>query len=179
MGSSLYWQAMELTDSQIEERWANFDDVEREEIIEFLSRQGKLLKYAVFEESKWLADLYPQIARASAIISFVICEHPPEPCKNLLLSMAAGKKHYLLFDWKELKEKMPSHQELIELLQEAYRREFTRLFFESIVVMKHNSKVTTNLKLQRLAQEELGKQKQDMAGLELVIQLFDKQAKTK
>lgn len=74
---------------------------------------------------------------------------------------------------------MPSHQELIELLQEAYRREFTRLFFESIVVMKHNSKVTTNLKLQRLAKEELGKQKQDMAGLELAIQLFDKQAKTK
>lgn len=168
---------MELTDSQIEERWANFDDVEREEIIEFLSRQGKLLKYAVFEESKWLADLYPQIARAFAIISYVICEHPPEPCKNLLLSMVAGKKHYLLFDWKELKEKMPSHQELIELLQEAYRREFTRLFFESIVVMKHTGKATTNLRLRQLAKEELEQQKYDMAGLELAIHLFGRQSK--
>jgi DNA-binding PadR family transcriptional regulator len=179
VASTLYWQTMELTDSQIEERWVNFDDVEREEIIEFLARQGKLLRYAVFEESKWLADHYPQIARAFAIISYVICEHPPEPYKNLLLSMAAGKKHYLLFDWKELKQKMPSHQELIEPLQEAYRREFTRLFFESIVAMKHDGKVTTNLKLRRLAQEELEQQKYDLAGLEMSIQLFGKQAKTK
>jgi DNA-binding PadR family transcriptional regulator len=179
VASSIYWQTLELTDSQIEERWANFDDVEREEIIEFLARQGKLLKYAVFEESKWLADHYPQMSRAFAIISYVICEHPPEPYKNLLLSMAAGKKHYRLFDWKELKQKMPSHQELIELLQEAYRREFTRLFFESIVVMKHDDKVTTNLKLRRLAQEELEKQKYDLAGLEMAIQLFGKQAQAK
>jgi hypothetical protein len=42
---------MELTDSQIEERWANFDDVEQEEIIEFLSRQGKLLKYRFLKKA--------------------------------------------------------------------------------------------------------------------------------
>ena len=179
VASSIYWQTLELTDSQIEERWANFDEVEREEIIEFLARQGKLLKYAVFEESKWLANHYSQTARAFAIISYVICEHPPEPYKNLLLSMAAGKKHYLLFDWKELNEKRPSHQELIELLQEAYRREFTRLFFESIVAMKHNGKVTTNLKLRQLAKEELEHQKYDLAGLERAIQLFGRQAKQK
>jgi DNA-binding PadR family transcriptional regulator len=179
VASSIYWQTLELTDSQIEERWANFDDDEREEIIEFLARQGKLLKYAVFEESQWIAERYPQIARAFAIISHVICEHPPEPYKNLLLSMAAGKKHYLLFDWKELKQKMPSHHELIELLQEAYKREFTRLFFETIVAMKHNDKVTTNLNLRRQAKEELEQQKYDLAGLEMAIQLFGKQAKTK
>jgi DNA-binding PadR family transcriptional regulator len=178
IASTLYWQTLELTDSQIEERWKNFDEVEQEEIIEFLCRQGKLLNYAVFEESHWLVDNYPGIARVFAIIAYIICEHPPQQ-NNLILAAATGKRHYLFFDWKERKEKTPTGRELIEQLQDAYRREFTRLFFETVVFMKRNCKVTTNLKLQRLAEEELEQQKYDMAGLELAKQLFGRQAKQK
>jgi DNA-binding PadR family transcriptional regulator len=176
VASSLYWQVLKLTDSQIEEHWKQFDEVEQKEIIEFLCRQGKLLNYALFEESHWLAERYPGIARAFAIIAYLICEHPPQPYKNLLLAAATGKRHFLLFDWRERKEKMPSDRELIEQLQDAYRREFTRLFFEVIVLMKHNSQAITNLRLRQLAKEELEQQKCDMAGLELAIQLFGRQA---
>jgi DNA-binding PadR family transcriptional regulator len=177
VASTLYWKTMKLTDSQIEERWKQFDEEEQEEIIEFLGKQGKLLNYALFEESHWLAEHYPGIARVFAIIAYIICEYPPQPYKNLLVAAATGKRHYAIFDWREREEKMPSTQELVELLQDAYRREFTRLFFESIAFMKHNSKATTNLRLQRLAEEELKEQKLETAGLEIAIQLFGKQKK--
>jgi DNA-binding PadR family transcriptional regulator len=179
VASSLYWQTLKLTDSETEERWRQFDEEEQEEIIEFLGRQGKLLKYALFEESRWLAGHYPGIARAFALIAYVICEHPPEPYKNLLVAAATGKRHYLLFDWKKREEKIPSNRELFEKLQEAYRREFTRLFFETVVFMKNNGKATTNLKLRRLVEGELEEQKHEMAGLELALQLFGRQAKQK
>jgi DNA-binding PadR family transcriptional regulator len=179
VASSLYWQAMELTDIQIEERWKQFDEEEQEEIIEFLGRQGKLLKYALFEESQWLADHYPGMVRAFALIAYIICEHPPEPYKNLLLVAATGKRHYVLFDWKKHEEKMPSNRELFEQLQDAYRREFTRVFFETVVFMKHDGKATTNLKLRRLVEEEVEEQRRETAGLELAIQLFGRWAKQK
>lgn len=177
VASSLYWQTMELTDSQIEERWKQFDEEEQEEIIEFLYRQGKLLKYALFEESHWLAERYPGIARAYAVIAYIICEHPPQPFKNLLMAAAIGKRHFMLFDWKECKEEKPNDRELIEQLQDAYRREFTRYFCEAVVLMKHDTQSTTNPSLRQLAKEELEQEKYDMAGLELAMQLFDRQVK--
>ena len=177
VASTLYWQTLNLTDNQIEERWKNFDEVEQEEIIEFLARQGKLLNYAVFEESHWLFDHYPGIARALAIIAYIICDHPPQPYKNLLLAAATKKRHYMLYDWKKREEKIPTDRELIEQLQDAYRREFTRLFFETVVFMKRNGEATTNLKLQRLAEEELEEQQLETAGLKTAIQLFGKQKK--
>src|SRR3990170_1909329 len=174
VASTLHWQTMKLTDSQIEERWKQFGEQEQEETIEFLGRQWKLLKYALFEESKWLADHYTGIARAFAIIAHIICSHPPQPYKNLLLAAATGKKNHMLIGGRKYKEKMPSDRELIELLQDAYRREFSRLFLESIIFMKHNDKATTNLRLRQLAKEELEEKRHETAGLELAIQLFSR-----
>ncbi len=173
VASSLYWQTMKLTDSEIEKRWKQFDEVEQDEIIEFLAKQGKLLKYALFEESHWLAERYPRIARTFATIAYIICEYPPPPYKNLLLIAATGKRH----DQKKLGEKEPRTHELLEQLQEAYRREFTRIFLETIVLMKHNGKATTNPKLKRLVEEEVEEQRHETAGLEQAMQLFSKQAK--
>ena len=177
VASTLYWQTLELTDSQIEERWKQFDEEAQEEIIEFLGRQGKLLKYALFEESHWLVDHYPGIARAFAIIAYIICEHPPQPYKNLLLAAATGKRHAMLFDWKERQEKIPTEGKLIEQLQDAYRREFTQLFFETVAFMKHNGKATANLKLQQLAEEALEEKRRETTGLEIAIQLFGRKIK--
>ncbi len=176
VASSLYWQNLKLTDNQIAEHWKQFDEEEQEEIIEFLCRQGKLLKYALFEESRWLDKRYPGIARTFAIIAYLICEHPPQPYKNPLL-VAAGNMRSSLFDRSKHDDKMSSDRELIEQLQDAYRREFTRLFFEAVVFIKHSDKTTANLKLRRLAEEELKEQKYDVAGLERAIQLFGRQAK--
>jgi|WetSurMetagenome_2_1015567.scaffolds.fasta_scaffold136804_1 hypothetical protein len=74
---------------------------------------------------------------------------------------------------------MLSDHELIEQLQDAYRREFTQLFFETIVFMKPDCKAMTNLKLRRLVEEELEKQRHEMGGLELALQLFGGQVKQK
>ena len=57
--------------------------------------------------------------------------------------------------------------------QDAFRREFTRLFFELIVFMKHDDKATTNLRLRRLAEEELEEKRHEAAGVELAIRLFN------
>lgn len=176
VASTLYWQDMELTENEIEERWKQFDE-EQEGIIEFLSRQGKLLKYALFEESQWLADRYPGIARAFALIACIICEQPPQPYKNLLLVAATKNSYETLFDRKKLEEKLPRRQELFDRLQDAYKREFTTIFFEAVVLMKHNGKASKNLKLQRLAAEELEEQRRETAGLETAIQLFGRQTK--
>lgn len=171
VASTLYWQTMKLTDSQIDERWKRFDEEEQEEIIEFLYRQGPLLKYSLFEESKWLAAHYPGIGRVFAIIAHIICSRPPEAYKHLLIAAAAGKKQYPSITG-QIEEGIPSDRNLIDLLQDAYRREFTSLFFESIALMKHSGKSVTNLKLRRLAEEELEEQKREQNGLELAIQLF-------
>jgi DNA-binding PadR family transcriptional regulator len=180
IASYQYWQ-MELTDSQLEEHLKQFDQAEQEEIIQFLYRQGKMLKYAIFEEIHWLAERYPEIANILTLVAHHICEHPPQPYKNLLWVAAAKiqASHHLPIAERKAEEKAPSHQEMIEQLQYAYRREFNRLFFQTILIISHNSKATTNHRLQRLAQEEFEEEKHEASILERAIQLFGKQAKTK
>ena len=73
---------------------------------------------------------------------------------------------------KELRESLPSNEELMGLEQDAFRDEFTRLFFEIIVFMKHDGKATANLKLRRLAEEELEEKRQEASEVELAIRLF-------
>jgi DNA-binding PadR family transcriptional regulator len=176
----LYWQTMELTDSQIDERWKQFDEEYADELIEFLCRQGKLLKYALFEESKWLKEHYSGIASIFAIIANTICLDPPQPYRNLLVVAAfasANKRRSQLIDEKAVETEMPSKKELLELLQDAYRREFTRFFFELIVFIRHNDKAITNFRLRRLVEEALEEKRHETVGLELAEKLFSKKAK--
>lgn len=182
IASFLYWQNLQLTDSQIEERWKHFDEEDQEEILEFLFRQGKLLKYALFEESKWLAEQYPRMASVFAIIANTICRDPPKPFRNLLVVAAfssSRKKSPQLIGENAAEEKDPSKEELNELMQDAFRREFTRLFFEFIVVGRRNSKSTVNPRLRRLAEEELEEKRHETVGLERAIQLFGRKTKPK
>ena len=174
VGSFLHWLDEELTDSQIAERWKYFDEEEQGEIINFLFRQGKLLKYGIFEESKWLAQHYPGITRVFVVLAEFICRNPPRPYRNLLLVALAQnvKDHSVSMDGKGVEEKLPSSEELKSREQDAFREEFTRLFFELIVFMKHDRKPTANLKLRRLAKEELEEKRQETRGLELAINLF-------
>ncbi len=175
IGSFLHWQSEELTDNQIAERLKYFDEEEQGEIIEFLSKQGKLLKYAIFEESKWLTQHYPRIARVLVVIANSICRNPPKPYKNLLLVAVAHtntKTYSTSIDEKGVEEKLPSAEELMGLEQDAFRDEFTRIFFEIIVFMKHDGKATANLRLRRLAEEELEERRHEASEVELAIRLF-------
>jgi DNA-binding PadR family transcriptional regulator len=178
IASFLYWKTMQLTDSQIEERWKRFDEEDQDEILEFLFRQGRSLKYPLFEESKWLAEHYPGIASIFASIAYTICTDPPKPFRNLLVVAAFGtrkKKNPRFIGERASEDEDPSKEELNELMQDAFRREFTRLFLEFIVVWRHNSKSTVNPRLRRLAEEALEEKRHETVGLERAIRLFGKQ----
>jgi len=54
-------------------------------------------------------------------------------------------------------------------MQDAFRREFTRLFLEFIVVWRSKSKSTVNPKLRRLAEEALEEKRHETVGLERAI----------
>ena len=177
VASFLYWLAKNLTEIQIEERWKQFDEEKQVEMAEFLERQGKLLNYALFEESNWLFNHYPGTARVFAILAQDICNHPPQPFKNLFLAVLYGKVHSNLLYRKKFGGKLENDPALLKRLQVAYRREFTRLFFETFVFTKLHGKATVNVKLQRLAQEAIEEERHGLAGLELAVQFFGGQAK--
>jgi DNA-binding PadR family transcriptional regulator len=179
IGSFLYWKDMQLTDSQMEEHWKSFEENDQDEILEFLSRQGKLLKYALFEESNWLAERYPGIASIFAIIAYTIWTDPPKPFRNFLVVAAAGafrKRFPQLEGERTSKDEELSKEGLIELSQGAFRREFTRLFLEFIVSWRHNSKSTFNPRLRRLAEEALEEKRNETVRLELAVRRFGRQA---
>jgi DNA-binding PadR family transcriptional regulator len=179
IASFLYWKDMQLTDSQIEEHWKRFEEENQDEILEFLFRQGKLLKYPLFEESKWLAEHYPGIAFIFASIAYMICTDPPKPFRNLLVVAASGafrKNHPQLKGESTSEDEEPSKEELNELMQNAFRREFTRLFLEFIVVWRHKSKSIFNPRLRRLAEEALEEKKHETVRLELAVQRFGRPA---
>ena len=178
IASFLYWKDMQLTDSQIEEHWKRFDEENQDEILEFLFRQGRLLKYPLFEESKWLAEHYPGIVSIFAIIAYTIWTDPPKPFSNLLVVAASGafrKKFPQLKGERTSEDEEPSKEELNELNQSAFRREFTRLFLEFIVVWRSKGKATVNPRLRRLAEEALEEKRHETVGLERAIQLFGRQ----
>jgi hypothetical protein len=62
-------------------------------------------------------------------------------------------------------------------MQDAFRGEFTRFFFELIVFIRHNNKATANLRLHRLLEEALEEKRHETVGLELAENLFSKKAK--
>jgi hypothetical protein len=161
-------ELMGLSDNEKEERWKEFD---AEAIIEFLCKQGNLLKYEIFEESEWLAEHYPRIAKVLSFIALKICEEPPDLYKNVFQFVAENekksKKHKPTPDneWK-------SDETLFEHLQNAYRREFTRVFFESIPFLEHNDKSTTNQRLQHLVEDMIEGRKQEISALKQTSQLF-------
>ena len=136
IASYLYWEKMELTGSQLDERWKQFEEEDTDELIEFLCRQGKLLKYALFEESKWLKERYSGIVSIFAVIAHKICLDPPKPYRNtfvVAVFASAKRKTSQLIDQKAVDAEIPSKKDLLELMQSAYKREFTRFFFELIV----------------------------------------------
>jgi len=156
-----------MTASEIRESWDRLEKEDRSEILEILSKQGKLLEYAPFQEIKWLSDRFPRIITVFVVIANWIAENLPTPYVKkpivALLILAAEKE-----------PRMPTVKELLERTQDAWRDEFTTRFFEVMRVLKHEGKMS-NRRLLRLAGEQLEERKRDLEELEYAVRLFSKQ----
>lgn len=156
-----------MTASEIRESWNRLEKEDRSEIIEILSKQGKLLEYAPFQEIKWLSDRFPKIITVFVVIANWIAENLPTPYVKkpiVALLISAGEKE----------PRMPTVEELLERTQDAWRDEFTTRFFEVMRVLKHEGKMN-NRRLCRLAKEQLAERKRDLEELEYAVKLFSKQ----
>ena len=159
-----------MTASEIRESWDHLEKEDRSEIIKILSKQGKLLKYAPFEEIKWLSDRVPKIITVFVVIANWIAENLPTPyVKKPIIA--------LLILAEEKEPRMPTVEEMLEKTQDAWRDEFTTRFFEVMRVLKHEGKMN-NRKLLRLAEEQLAERKRDLEELEYSVTLFSKQKQT-
>jgi len=156
-----------MTASEIRESWDRLEKEDRSEILEILSKQGKLLGYAPFQEIKWLSDRVPKIISVFVVIAAWISENLPAPYVKkpiIALLILAGEKE----------PRMPTVEELLERTQDAWRDEFTTRFFEVMRVLKHEGKMN-NRRLCRLAKEQLAERKRDLEELEYAVKLFSKQ----
>ena len=170
LASFLHWRDSELRESEMAEYWKDFDEERQSEIVEFLEKQGRLLNYAPFQESRWLSDHYPGIIRGFLIIADTICHNPPSPYKKpLLIALFRAMR-------KESSEKETGNEkkDLIRRVEEAFRGEFTDLFFQIVVVTKSKGK-TNNYRMRQLAEERLEERRHETAELEHAIRLFSKQ----
>lgn len=160
----------EATEKQMDDFWERFDHGLQVGIVDFLEKQGRLLKYAPFEEVRWLLDHYPGIVVMFLAIADTICLHPPLPYKKPFSVMLFR----VMREEEGLKEESKrEEEELLQLEDEAFRDQFTDLFFQSLFHMKSKGK-TNNNKLRQLAKEHLENKIDETRHIEYVIKLFSK-----
>ena len=161
---------IEMAESEVAEYWENFDEETQGEIVAFLEKQGRLQKYVPFQEIRWLCDHYPRIVRGFLVIADTICHNPPSPYKKpLIVALFRAMR-----EERSEKEEGRTKDELIRREEEAFRDEFTDLFFQLIVFMKPVGK-TSNHRLRELAEERLEEKRHETVELEHAIKLFSKQ----
>jgi len=154
-----------MTASEMRESWDRLENEDRSEIIEILSKQGKLLEYAPFQEIKWLSHRVPKVITVFVVIANWIAENLPTPYVK--------KPIIALLIRAERKEPVPTEEELLERMQDVWRDEFTTHFFEVMRVWKHEGRMN-NRRLLRLAEEQLEDRKRDLEELEYAVRLFSK-----
>jgi DNA-binding PadR family transcriptional regulator len=155
-----------MTASEIRESWQRLEKENRSEIIRILSKQGKLLNYAPFQEIKWLSDRVPKITTVSVVIANWIAENLPTPYVKkpiIALLILAGEKE----------PRMPTVEEMLERTQDAWRNEFSNRFFEVMRVLKHEGRMN-NRKLLRTVEEQLVERKKEIADLGYLAVLFSR-----
>jgi hypothetical protein len=155
----------EMTASEIRESWDRLEKEDRSEILGILSKQGKLLEYAPFQEIRWLSGRVPKIITVFVVIAYWIAENLPAPY--------AKKPIIALLIRAERKEPLPTEEELLKRMQDVWRDEFTTHFFEVMRLWKHGGRMN-NRRLLRLAEEQLEDRKRDLEELEYAVRLFSK-----
>jgi DNA-binding PadR family transcriptional regulator len=166
----LPWLKSEATEKQMDNFRERFDDGLQVEIVDFLEKQGRLLKYAPFQEVRWLLDHYPGIVAMFLVIADTICLNPPFPYKkpfSVMLFRAMREDDGL----KERTKR--EEKDFLQLEDEAFRDQFTDLFFQSLFHMKAKGE-TNNNKLRQLAKEYLEDKRDEARHIEYAIKLFSK-----
>ena len=160
-----------IAESEEAEYWENFDEDIQSEIIGFLEKQGRLQDYVPFQEIRWLCNHYNRIVRGLLIIADTICHDPPSPYKKPLVAALS----HAMREERSGKGEGRTRDELIRREEDAFRDEFTDLFFQIIVFMKPVGK-TSNHRLRELAEERLEEKRHEPIELEHAIKLFSKRS---
>ncbi len=160
----------EMPDNELREFWEDFEKQDWGEITEVLERQGKLLKYAPFQEIRWLSDRVPGIINLLVGLAHWISEFPPTPyVKNPVIRA-------IIHSSMKGEASEPTEAEIWEGTQDTWRDEFTNRLFEVMGVLRHKGKMN-NYKLRQLAEEQLRNKEIDLRKLERCVKLFGKPEK--
>jgi DNA-binding PadR family transcriptional regulator len=163
----------EMTDSEIGEFWEHFEKEHRDEIIEVLERQGKLLEYAPFQEIRWLSGRVPKIINLFVGIAGWIAAVLPTPHALYVENMIISD---LIRSAMKEKPLEPTEAEMLESMEGTWRDEFTDRFFGVMDVLKYK-KGMNNRKLRELAEEQLDDKEMDIRKLERCVMLFGRPRK--
>ncbi len=171
LASLLYWlEKDELSESEIARFWKDFEEKKQSNLIEFLEKQGALLKYAPFKEIRWLSEHYPGIIAGLLVIANTICRHPPSPYKKPFVTALFST----VIVKSSPKEIVDEGKELLGRLNVAFRDEFTDLFFQLVTFVNARGKIA-NIRLLRLAKERLKEREYETSELRRAIKLFGRQ----
>jgi DNA-binding PadR family transcriptional regulator len=164
------------TQKELDEFDEHFVKEIHHKIVKFLNEQGPLLKYAPFQEINWLVEHYPEITREFLVIADLIARHPPRPYKSpltvVLIALIKNRSNGVE------RSSIEEGAEFSKAENEAYRGEFTDLFFQ-LMFFKKRKCGTGNRDLRLLAEEVLDFKKMDARKAESIVLLFSKQQNSK
>ena len=163
----------DIPEDEVAEYWKNFDDKTQRWVVEFLEKQGRLLKYMPFQEIGWLVDHFHGVVRGLLIVSTFLCRHPPPTYKKPLF--------YLLFhalSGRDI-EKLAAEERnnLTDRMEMVFRREFTDLFFQLMFFLKSKGR-TNNHRLRQLAEEHLEDRIHETFEIKHAVELFSRRKLT-
>jgi DNA-binding PadR family transcriptional regulator len=158
---------MGVAEGKETEYWDSFDDEIRDEIVEFLEKQGRLQEYVPFQEIRWLSEHFPGVVRGLVVVATLVCDSLP--------SLHEKPLSYLLFRAarKEDVEKDAAKEDkyLHYLVEEAFRRKFTDLFFQLMFFLKSRGR-TNNYRLRQFAEEYLEDRIHETVEIKHGVELF-------
>jgi DNA-binding PadR family transcriptional regulator len=163
----------DIPDAEVAEYWKDFDSKIQRGLVEFLEKQGRLLKYVPFQEIKWLVDHFPGIVRGILLVSTFLCRHPPPTYKKPLV--------YLLFhglrgtDLEKLEAEQKKN--LTNRLEMIFEREFTDLFFQLMFFLRSKGR-TNNYRLRQFAEEHLEDRIHETVEIQNAVELFSRRKLT-
>jgi DNA-binding PadR family transcriptional regulator len=159
----------DITEGEVAEYWKDFDSKIQKGLIEFLEKQGRLLKYVPFQEIKWLVEHFPGIVRGILLVATFLCRHPPPTYKKPLV--------YLLFhglrgtDLEKLEAEEKS--DLTNRLEMIFKREFTDLLFQLMFFLRSKGR-TNNYRLRQFAEEHLEDRIHETVEIQHAVELFSR-----
>jgi DNA-binding PadR family transcriptional regulator len=160
---------MGVAEGKEAEYWDSFGDEIRDEIVEFLEKQGRLQEYVPFQDIRWLSEHFPGAVRGLVVVATLVCDGLPslhEKPLSYLLFRVARKEDVE-------KERAEEDKYLHYLVDEAFRRKFTDLFFQLMFFLKSKGR-TNNYRLRQFAEEYLEDRIHETVEIKHGVELFSR-----